>query len=630
MTFPRTFTGFGWSTDDDEDDSDSCRGKRTIIVANFLPLLQTTSEETGKWCFRWDEDSLLLQMKDGFSADTEVVYVGRLKVDIDCKEQEEVVQKLFKDYRCVPTFIDADAQEDCYHGFCKQQLWPLFHNMLPMFKSAELVDTSPFTAYIKATNVFADKVMEAIRSKDDCVWVHDYHLMLLPTFLRKRVHCMKLGFFLHCPFPSVEIYKTLPSSTPILRGLLNADLIGFHTFDYARNFISCCRWMLGLEHECSRGYLSVKYCGRAVIIKILPIGVHVGRIQSVLNLPVTISKVREIEQKYRGKKLVLGVDDMDIFKGIGLKLEGLELLMERCPALRGQVVLVQILNPARTTGKDVTETRTEAIKIADRINAAYGHHNYKPVVLIEGSLPSYEKIAYYVAGDCCIVNSLRDGMNLIPYEYVVCRQGTVKMDRSRGIQLKSPHTSTLVVSESIGCSPYLSGAFRVNPWDVEDIADALYRSILMSGSEKQLRHEKHYRYVSSHDIAYWSNSFMQHLERASKDHFTRTYWPLGLGLDFRVLVLDPSFQKLSIDRILQSYQRASRRIIFLDYDGTLVPKTSISNAPRTELISILHKLSSDRMNTVFIVSGRDRTSLGEWFSQCEELGIAAEHGYFIR
>ncbi|KAG1326979.1 Alpha,alpha-trehalose-phosphate synthase [UDP-forming] 5 [Cocos nucifera] len=633
MTAPGIITDTDGVTSSDKDSNTSASlfWDRKIIVANFLPLHTSKDQTNGEWCFTWDEDSLLLQLKDGFSSDTEVLYIGSLKVDVDVSEQEEVAQKLLEDYRCIPTFLSPDLQTKFYHGFCKQQLWPLFHYMLPIcLDKGDLFDRSLFQAYVSANKIFADKVVEVINSEEDYVWVHDYHLMLLPTFLRRRLNQVRLGFFLHSPFPSSEIYRTLPVRDEILRALLNADLIGFQTFDYARHFLSCCSRMLGLNYESKRGYIGLEYFGRTVNIKILSVGVHIGRIQSVLNFPETVTKVQEIEQKFKGKKLLLGVDDMDIFKGISLKLLGLELLLERHPKLRGEIVLVQIVNPARSMGKDVNEAREEAISIARRINLSYGAPGYDPVLLIDNPIPFYEKIAFYVAAECCIVNAVRDGMNLVPYEYIVCRQGTEEMDKCRGVGLELPHTSTLIVSEFVGCSPSLSGAFRVNPWSVDDVADALYQTTDLSVSEKQLRHEKHYRYVSSHHVAYWAHSFAQDLERACKDHYNRRCCAIGFGLGFRVVALSPSFRKLSFNHIISSYKKSHRRAIFLDYDGTLIPEASINKTPSADIISILNNLCSDPKNTVFIVSGRGRTSLGEWFAPCDALGIAAEHGYFIR
>lgn len=630
---PRVMTARGIISDIDEglrSPSPECYEKK-IVVTNFLPLHSHKDAKSGKWSFSFDEDQVAWQLKDGFSSGSKVVYVGSLKVDVDVSEQEEVSQKLLEEFSCVPTFLPSEIQQKFYHGFCKQYLWSLFHYMLPMcLDHGNRFDRQLWQAYVSANKIFADKVMEVINPEEDYVWVHDYHLMILPTFLRKHFTRVKLGFFLHSPFPSSEIYRTLPVRDEILRALLNADLIGFHTFDYARHFLSCCSRMLGLEYESKRGYIGLDYFGRRVNIKIQPVGIHMGRLQSALNHPLSSDKAKEIQEQFRGKKLILGVDDMDIFKGISLKLLAMEQLLHQHPELLGKLVLVQILNPARSTGKDVQATRRETYATVRRINQTFGFPGYEPVVLIDRNVPLYEKTVYYYLAECFIVNAVRDGMNLMPYKYTICRQRTPKMDEALGISSDTPRTSTLVVSEFIGCSPSLSGAIRVNPWDIDAVADALNLAITMPDLEKQLRHEKHYRYISSHDMAYWACSFFQDLERACKDHHTKRYWGIGFGLSFRILSLSPSFRKLSIERILSTYRRTSRRAIFLDFDGTVVPHNSISKTPSPEVISVLNNLCSDPKNTVFIVSGRGKISLSEWFSQCENLGIAAEHGYFLR
>ncbi|KAL4325770.1 hypothetical protein GQ457_11G031130 [Hibiscus cannabinus] len=610
--------------------SSGCREKK-IIVANFLPLQAQKDINSGGWLFSFDDDSLLLQMRDGFSSDTDVVYVGSLKVDIDSSEQDEVSGRLLEEFNCVPTFLPPDLQNKFYHGFCKKYLWSLFHYMLPMCPDyGNRFDRLLWQAYLSANKIFAEKVMEVTNPEVDYVWVHDYHLMALPTFLRKRFHRVKLGFFLHSPFPSSEIYRTLPVRDEILKALLNADLIGFHTFDYARHFLSCCSRMLGLDYQSKRGHIGLDYFGRTVYIKIWPVGIHMGQLQSALNHPSSSTKVKEIVQQFEGKKLIVGVDDMDIFKGINLKVLAMEQLLQQHPELKGNVVLVQIVNPARSSGKDVQEAKTEIYESIQRINNAFGFPGYEPVVLIDRRVPFYEKLAYYAFAECCIVNAVRDGMNLVPYKYIVCRQGTSRMDEALQIAAGSPRTSMLVVSEFIGCSPSLSGAIRVNPWNIDAVADALYMAITIPDFEKQLRHEKHYRYVSSHDVAYWARSFMQDLERACKEHYSKNCWGIGFGLSFRVLSLSPSFRQLSKEDIVSAHGRTCRRAIFLDYDGTLVRHSSITKSPSPEVILVLNNLCSDPKNTVFIVSGRGKNSLSDWFAQCENLGIAAEHGYFIR
>ncbi|XP_042006807.1 alpha,alpha-trehalose-phosphate synthase [UDP-forming] 6-like isoform X2 [Salvia splendens] len=474
--------------------------------------------------------------------------------------------------------------------------------------------------------------MEVINPEDDFVWVHDYHLMVLPTFLRKRFNRVKLGFFLHSPFPSSEIYKTLPIREEILRGLLNSDLIGFHTFDYARHFLSCCSRMLGISYESKRGYIGLDYYGRTVSIKILPVGIHMGQLQSVLSLPETEAKVAELVKQFsgQGRTLLLGVDDLDIFKGISLKLLAMEQLLLQHPEKKGKVVLVQIALPARGKGKEVKEVQDEIYATVKRINETFGEPGYDPVILIDRPPKFYERVAYYVVAECCLVTAVRDGMNLIPYEYVISRQGNERLDKILGPEASIPKKSMLVVSEFIGCSPSLSGAIRVNPWNIDVVAEAMESAIVMEEPEKHLRHEKHYKYVSTHDVSYWGKSFLQDLERTCKDHVRRRCWGIGFGLSFRVVALDPNFRKLAMEHIVSAYKRTKTRAILLDYDGTLMPQDSIDKKPSSKTLDILNSLCRDKNNVVFIVSSRRRDKLDAWFSSCDKLGIAAEHGYFIR
>ncbi|KAH8513872.1 hypothetical protein H0E87_006934 [Populus deltoides] len=635
---PRVATVAGILTDLDDENSvssdapSSVSQERMIIVGNQLPLRAHRSPDgSGGWCFSWDEDSLLLQLKDGLGEDVEVIYVGSLKEEIAPSEQDDVAQTLLETFKCVPAFIPPDLFSKFYHGFCKQHLWPLFHYMLPL--SPDLggrFDRSLWQAYVSVNKIFADKVMEVISPDDDYVWVHDYHLMVLPTFLRKRFNRVKLGFFLHSPFPSSEIYRTLPVRDELLRALLNSDLIGFHTFDYARHFLSCCSRMLGLSYQSKRGYIGLEYYGRTVSIKILPVGIHIGQLQSVLNLPETESKVTELHDRFRGQTVMLGVDDMDIFKGISLKLLAMEQLLTQHPNKRGEVVLVQIANPARGRGRDVQEVQSETKAAVRRINETFGSPGYTPVVLIDSPLQFYERIAYYTIAECCLVTAVRDGMNLIPYEYIICRQGNEKLDETLGLNPSAPRKSMLVVSEFIGCSPSLSGAIRVNPWNIDAVTEAMNSALIVPEPEKQMRHEKHHRYVSTHDVAYWAHSFLQDLERACRDHVRRRCWGIGFGLGFRVIALDPNFRKLSVEHIVSAYKRTKNRAILLDYDGTMILPSSISRTPNMEAVGVLNSLCTDPKNVVFLVSGKDRETLTEWFSSCEKLGIAAEHGYFMR
>lgn len=635
--FPRIMTVPGNIAELDDEQANSVTsenpssvaGDRMIIVSNILPLRAKRRPDNKGWSFSWNEDSLLLRVKDGLPEDMEVLYVGCLPVDVDPIEQDEVANYVLEKFKCVPAFLPPSLLANYYHGFCKKQLWPLFHYMLPF--SADhggRFDRSQWEAYVSANKLFSQKVIEVLNPEDDFVWIHDYHLMVLPTFLRRRFVRLRMGFFLHSPFPSSEIYRSLPVREEILKALLNSDLIGFHTFDYARHFLSCCSRMLGLEYQSKRGYIGLDYYGRTIGIKIMTVGIHMGHLETVLRQPDREVKVEELRRQFEGKTMLLGVDDMDVFKGINLKLLAFEHMLKEHPKWQGRAVLVQIANPARAKGIHLDEIQAEIEESCTRINKEFSSPGYEPIIFIHRSLSISERMAYYSIAECVVVTAVRDGMNLTPYEYIISRQGIPNTEK--GSNVSGPKKSMLVVSEFIGCSPSLSGAIRVNPWNVESTAEAMNEAISMSESEKELRHEKHYRYVSTHDVAFWSRSFLQDMERTCADHFRKRCWGIGLGFGFRVVALDPNFRKLSIDDIVEAYCRAKSRAILLDYDGTLMPQNLIIKTPSAQILSLLNSLCADPQNAVFMVSGRGRESLSQWFGPCKNLGLAAEHGYFLR
>ncbi|KAG0456681.1 hypothetical protein HPP92_024469 [Vanilla planifolia] len=455
--------------------------------------------------------------------------------------------------------------------------------------------------------------------------------MILPTFLRKRFNRVKLGFFLHSPFPPPRftvLYRFAERFSDLCSTPTSLDST-FRLRPPLPVLLQQNAWPLLTNQS---GVHRPEYYGRTVSIKILPVGIYMDQLRSVLTMPETETKALDLVNQFwrRGRKMLLGVDDMDIFKGISLKLLAFEQLLSQHPECREKVVLVQIANPARGKGKDVEELQTESHAMAKRINETFGSSDYEPVIMIDKPLQFYERVAYYVVAECCLVTAVRDGMNLIPYEYIVSRQGNQSLDQALGLNPSTPKKSMLVVSEFIGCSPSLSGAVRVNPWNVDAVADAMDLALEMPEPEKQLRHEKHYRYVSTHDVGYWAKSFLQDLERTCKDHNRRRCWGIGFGLGFRVVALDPNFRKLSMEHIVAAYRRTKTRGILLDYDGTLMPQASIDKSPSQHSIEILNNLCHDENNVVFLVSARSRGTLGEWFSPCQNLGMAAEHGCFMR
>ena len=557
----------------------------------------------------------------------EILHAGCLPVDVPPESEEAVTLELRERFGLLPVFLDADLRQAFYQGMCKQTLWPLFHSLLPLSPASPArFRQDRWEAYIKANKTFANTLTEVLQPERDFVWIHDYHLMVLPSFLRKRFHHIRCGFFLHSPFPSSEIFRTFPKREELLRSLLNTDLIGFQSFDYARHFMSCCSRMIGLEAQTNRGAITVEYFGRKVNVEVMPTGVQPEQLLEVLGTPAVAALREDLAARLRGKYVFLGIDDMDIFKGIDLKLLAFEALLEAAPEWIGRAVLVQATNPARSQSSEISVLRAEIQAIVERVNARFGMDSgYRPVEWWERSLPLEEKAALCSLADCSVLTAVRDGMNLTPYEYTVCRQGS---EEQRG-----PRQSTLIVSEFVGCSPSLSCAIRVNPWSVEHVKDGMLQALTLTKPDQRAIHEKHWKYLKKHTVQYWAREQFNDLERVCRNHSSMRCYGLGLGLDtFRMVALDPNFSKLPTDDLVAAYQSSNRRALFLDYDGTLRPEGhTLSPAPTVEMLGFLRDLAADPRNAVVaVVSGRRKDELEDWFGDEPGIALAAEHGFYVR
>ena len=628
--------------------------ERVIIVCNSLPLKMRADPEGAatrghSWHFEMDPNSIYGQSASGIVSGTsveKVIFLGGLGSEVELFEQDAVAADITERFNCIPVFLGAELKTKHYAGFCKQYLRPLMHYVLPMSpQSLGRYNKTNWQGYLAANKRFADKVVDVLNADGDFVWVHDYHLMLLPTFLRKRYNTVRCGYFLHSPFPSSEVFRTFPNRDLVLRGLLNADVIGFHTFDYARHFLSCTTRLLGLTHKTDKGSLAIDYYGRNVRVKICPTGVNTDRLQEGVMWPDAQKHRARYRAAFAGRKVFLGVDDFDMFKGIELKLQAFELLLSQHPELAEKMVMVQVCNPARSAGRETTELQSEVMSIVERLNATYGvtegssgdlagddDVGGKVVELIHRSTSLDERIALLSVADCAVVTATRDGMNLLPYEYITCRQGPPDEDAGTGDGFSLPRCSSLIMSEFVGCSSSLSGAFRVNPWNIEDVADSMYRATMLSGVEAEARHEKHWKYISEHTVGYWAASNISELQRATESTGNARCYGLGFGLNFRVVALDPDFQKLEVRACAMEYAASHKRVLMIDYDGTLVPSTSYNQPPSEELLRCIRALSEDPKNAIVcIVSGRQRRTLDEWFgASCAGVGLLAEHGYWYK
>ena len=398
---------------------------RMIVVANRLPLnvkrgndgrLEYTVSSGGMV-------SALLGVRH-----VRMIWVGWCPVPEDTTPAElQQVRRALLARGCVPIFLEPAEAELYYNGFCNDVLWPLFHyvvSRLPEMDDAADRDEELWQAYRRVNERFAEAVSSLARDTD-LVWVHDYHLMLLPSLLRQRRAQLKVGWFLHTPWPSSEVFRTLPMRKEILQGLLGADLVGFHVYDYARHFLHACTRLLGSEVSFSgrrlrwERTLAAEEGGgvarHALKVDAFPIGIDPQRFKRALELPRVQQRIAELREEYEGCTVLLGVDRVDYIKGIPQKLLAIESLLANRPDLVGKISLLQIAVPTRTDVPEYQRLRASAHRLVGRINGKYGSTSYVPIHYLDKSIEFEEMVALYHVADVCIVTSLRDGMNLVSY-----------------------------------------------------------------------------------------------------------------------------------------------------------------------------------------------------------------------
>eukprot|EP00611_Tribonema_gayanum_P004565 TRINITY_DN1376_c0_g1_i1.p1 TRINITY_DN1376_c0_g1~~TRINITY_DN1376_c0_g1_i1.p1 ORF type:complete len:1060 (-),score=283.32 TRINITY_DN1376_c0_g1_i1:298-3147(-) len=585
---------------------------RVIVVANRLPIKASRDEVTGEWVFAMSSGGLVTALQ-GAREEMNFVWIGWLEVsNVPEAEQDLVRTRLMEEYSCVPLFLDEDLVDKYYNGFSNDVLWPLFHYVpLPMYKAGgeKKFDSSLWDAYKTANIKFAD-VVSSVYKDGDFVWVHDYHLMRLPYELRQRHPKCRIGWFLHTPFPSSEIYRILPVRKPLLEGMLSADLVGFHTYDYARHFLSACSRVL--EVECSpRG---VDYNNHFMSLGVFPIGIDPDHVSKALKTPWVQTRIRELRETFVGRKILLGVDRLDYIKGMPHKLLGLELFFTRYPEWHGKVTLIQVGVPSRTEVPEYKALANQINELVGRINGTYGTLEYSPVHYINQHISQEELFAIYNVADVCMVTSVRDGMNLVSHEYVAAQHQDVFANESSDLQPKDG-PGVLILSEFAGSAQSLSGAIRVNPWNTDQLAGAIKQALTLSRVERELRQHKLYRYVSMHTACFWAKSFMQEFREVCDKR--------KKGID--------KLPTLPIKEVRHAYAEAKRRLIISDYDGTLTQLQSLPQlaGPPPFVTSLLENLCRDPKNTLFIISGRERRFMDRWFGNLR-VGLAAEYGFYYR
>ncbi|MGH3134429.1 MAG: bifunctional alpha,alpha-trehalose-phosphate synthase (UDP-forming)/trehalose-phosphatase [Gaiellaceae bacterium] len=569
-------------------------GQHTLVIAsNRLPVR-----------FTLEDDRFRVQPSVGGLAAAlravrgDAVWIGWPGTVVPEPLQQRATEQLAAD-NLVPIFLSADEEVDFYGRVCNDTLWPLLH----YFGDRLRLTPEAWQRYVHVNERFADAILEH-SAPDSRVWVHDFHLMLVPAMLRRRAPGLSVGFFLHTPFPSSEVYRLLPAREEVLRGLLGADYVSFQVGDYARHFRSSCLRILGVDSEPD----SIEVGGRRIGIGVDPIGIDTAGIREVLRDPETARLLGELEDQYAGRKLVLGVERLDYTKGIPQKLLAFERLLEQDPARARTTTLLQVLVPSRLESPEYRQQRDEIELLIARINGRFGQPGLTPVEYLHRNISKPGLVALYRRADVMMVTPLRDGMNLVAHEFVLCQSEPGLPGRWRG---------SLLLSEMAGSAQVLPGAMLVNPWNVDGVVERLGTALELDLRVRRRRLETMAKRVEALDCRKWADGFLTRLGRRSRRDGRRKTPPTVDG-------------EVS-ERLRRRFARARARTIMLDYDGTLrelEPHPDLA-IPTREIRALLRELAALPATDVHIVSGRRRRNLEQWLGQLP-IHLCAEHGYLAR
>jgi trehalose 6-phosphate synthase/phosphatase len=566
---------------------------RLIVVSNRLPFTLRRAGET----WRTDRSSGgLASALDPVLKRTGGLWLGWPGESPPAPDpaRDETLRGWTSKHGYVPVELPADVARNFYEGYANQTLWPLFHN----FPTNIEFDPAGWEAYVEASRRFRDAVLEVLLP-GDLVWVHDYHLMLLPGLLREARPFAAVGFFLHIPFPASEVFRILPRREELLRGLLGADLLAFQTHADLQHFRASLLRICGIESRMDR----VRGAGHSTRLEALPIGIAPDEFLRFIEKDRgTQQAYEEHRRRFAGLKILLAVDRLDYTKGIPHRLRTFQRLLRRAPRLRGKLVMVQVAVPSRERIPLYEELRHEVSELVGEINGEFGNPQWTPVVYMRRGISRPELVALYAAADVGWVTPLRDGMNLVAKEYVACQR------RAEGV---------LLLSEFAGAAAEMGEAFLVNPYDEEGTAEVLEKILDLPAEDRRERMAALHRRVHRNTVFAWSERFVATLRDAA-------------GEKARRVGEQPA--PLPVPELADAFRRARHRVLFLDYDGTLVPfaNTPREAHPSPALMSLMSRLGRLPGTATTLISGRPRADLEAWFGSTAGLWLVAEHGAIMR
>jgi trehalose 6-phosphate synthase/phosphatase len=564
--------------------------ERLIVVSNRLPVIVNATDSGYNYS---PSVGGLATSINALRSEIEMLWLGTPGVNItNPANQAKVRQELREKFDSIPVFLEEATFDAYYNGFSNGSLWPLFH----YFPQHAHYDSDEWHAYQTINRNFSEAILE-IAKPSDSIWVHDYHLMLLPDLLHKSLPDATIGYFLHIPFPSYEIFRMLPWREEILHGVAGADLIGFHTFGYARHFLSSLLRILGLEQE----FGWVTRGDRRIKVDTFPLGVDVKRFEDAGRSDEVQKELDNLREQVGDCKVILSVDRLDFTKGILERLRAFENFLRNNEDWQGKVQLISLLVPSRTRVPEYQTLKRQVDELIGKVNGEFGQPGWTPITYLYRSVPFEQLISLYLIADIALVTPLRDGMNLVAKEYLASRPDG---------------SGVLMLSETAGAAEELGEAIIVNPHDEEEMVEGLHQALTMSLDEQCDRNHVMRRRLERYDTMRWARDFIHGLEslRAAR----RTRLPRRLRGE-------------ALEDLLRSYKRAKRRLFLLDYDGTLVPFASTPEgaSPDPGLIQLLKQVTEDDKNTLVAISGRDVDTLEEWLGEVG-IDLVAEHGAHVR
>ena len=513
-----------------------------------------------------------------------------ISVDVE-KTRKKVISDLSKE-NMYPVFLSQDEIGNYYEGFSNGTIWPNFH----YFNQHIVYKDEWWESYVDVNRKFCVEI-EKVCEPDDYIWIHDYQLLLLPEMIREKIPEASIGFFQHIPFPSYENFRILPWRRELLNGMLGADLIGFHTYDDMRHFLSSANRLAGMGN--SHGIIEVN--NRKVMVDSFPMGIDYDKYALTASEPETLAREVRYRTSLGDQKIILSIDRLDYSKGIPQRLRAFERFLDTYPEFEAKVSLMMVVVPSRDKVGKYKELRQEVDLLVGRINGRFSRVNWNPIHYFYRSLPLPALSAFYRMAHIALVTPLRDGMNLVCKEFIAS-----KLDK----------TGVLILSEMAGSSKELSDAILINPNDLNQIVDALHRALVMPVEEQKRHMEVMQESLKRYNIHHWVDLFtdgMNFIKEQQKSMATKK-------LDQKI-----------INKIKANYSKSKERLIFLDYDGTLAPfhANPKDSAPDDELRELLTKLTGNKKNRVIIISGREKDTLHKWLGDLP-LDFIAEHGVWLK